>query len=204
LTQATKSSRLDLEATRPSATTGLLELASLGLDVGFLVLVGTHAKVPDGLTGVLGATEEECVAASGGTEGQLVESDGLTTSRDDAGAGGVGEPKGGNGHLGDLEQTVVIGDSANDNDGLAFLALGDLALDAGDGDRGSVDAGHEQPAEDDLVEGRVGSAGQEAVQLYQELEVDIVALGRLAVGAAYVVAVEIDTYPEWKKPWSAF
>jgi hypothetical protein len=44
--------------------------------------------------------------------------------------------------------------------------------------------------------------GQEAVELYQELEVHIVALGRLAVSRADVVAVEIDTYR--RKPSSAF
>lgn len=36
--------------------------------------------------------------------------------------------------------------------------------------------------------------GQEAVELHQELEVDIVALGGLAVRALDVVAVEIDTW----------
>ncbi len=34
---------------------------------------------------------------------------------------------------------------------------------------------------------------EEAVQLHQELEVDILALGRLAVGALDVMAVQIDT-----------
>lgn len=37
---------------------------------------------------------------------------------------------------------------------------------------------------------------KEAVELYQELQVDIVALGRLAVRRLDVVAVEIDTYGE--------
>lgn len=36
--------------------------------------------------------------------------------------------------------------------------------------------------------------GQEAVELHQELEVDIVTLGGSAVSALDVVAVEIDTY----------
>lgn len=39
---------------------------------------------------------------------------------------------------------------------------------------------------------------QEAIELYQELEIDIVTLGRLTVSRANVVAVEIDTYR--KKP----
>lgn len=40
--------------------------------------------------------------------------------------------------------------------------------------------------------------GQEAVELHQELKVNIVALGRLAVSAAHVVAVEINTYSSGK------
>lgn len=44
---------------------------------------------------------------------------------------------------------------------------------------------------------------KEAVELHQELEVHIVALGRLAVRALDVVAVEINTYSE-RKAWSAF
>jgi len=38
--------------------------------------------------------------------------------------------------------------------------------------------------------------GQEAVQLHQQLKVDIVTLRRLAVRAANVMSVEIDTYSE--------
>lgn len=40
--------------------------------------------------------------------------------------------------------------------------------------------------------------GQEAVELHQELKVNIVALGRLAVSVAHVVAVEINTYSSGK------
>lgn len=39
-----------------------------------------------------------------------------------------------------------------------------------------------------------GLTGEEAVKLHKELEVDIVALGRLAVRRAHVVAVEINSY----------
>lgn len=35
--------------------------------------------------------------------------------------------------------------------------------------------------------------GKEAVELHQELEVDIVALGSLAMGVPDVMAIEIDT-----------
>lgn len=49
---------LYLETTRPAATTGLLELAALGSDIRLLVLVGTEAEMLEGLTSVLGATEQ--------------------------------------------------------------------------------------------------------------------------------------------------
>jgi uncharacterized protein (DUF2345 family) len=38
-----------------------------------------------------------------------------------------------------------------------------------------------------------GLTGQEAVQLHEQLEIDIIARGRLAVRAANVMSVEIDT-----------
>jgi len=154
--------------------------------------VGTEAEVLDGLTGVLGATEQQGVAASRGTESELVEGDGLAAAGLDAGTGGGGEAQSRDGHLGDLEKAVVIGDGTDNNNDLLLLAL-ELASDAGDRDRGAVDARHEQAAEDDLVEVRVGTAGQEAVQLDQELQVDVVALGRCAVRVTHMVAVEIDT-----------
>ena len=36
--------------------------------------------------------------------------------------------------------------------------------------------------------------GQEAVQLHEQLNVDIVALGRLAVRAPNMMSIQIDTY----------
>lgn len=51
-----------------------------------------------------------------------------------------------------------------------------------------------------LLQARMGSiglrkilTGQEAVELHQELEVDIVALGSLAVGVPHVVVLKVDT-----------
>lgn len=165
-------SRLHLEAARLSATTGALELAALGANVGLGVLVGTHAEVLDALTGVLGATEEDGVAASGGTERELVKGEALTAGRKDASAGGLGEAEGGDRELGELEETVVVGDGTNNNDGLGSLALlGDATTvlreidDARDRDRWAVDLGHEQATEDRLVEAGLRAASQEAVKL---------------------------------------
>lgn len=154
--------------------------------------VGTEAEVLHGLTGVLGSTEDQSVGTSGGTEGQLVEGDGLTTGSNDASTGGSGEAEGSDGELGEGEHAVVVGDGADNDDG-ALLVLGGVANNAGKRNRGTVNLGHKQAAEDDLVEVGVGATSQEAVKLHQELEVDIVALGSTAVSALHVVAVEIDT-----------
>ena len=62
------------------------------------------------------------------------------------------------------EQTGVVGDGANDDDGLGrrgnllARAAGGEHGEAGEGERGPVGAGHEEPAEDDFVEVRVGFA----------------------------------------------
>ena len=36
--------------------------------------------------------------------------------------------------------------------------------------------------------------GKEAVKLHQDLQVHVLALGRLAMGAAHMVAIQVDTY----------
>jgi hypothetical protein len=43
--------------------------------------------------------------------------------------------------------------------------------------------------------GRVRTS-EESVQFHQELEIDVLALGRLAMGVAHMVALQVDTYPD--------
>lgn len=111
--RTTCSTRLDLETTRPSATTGTLELAALALDVRLLARVGTEAEVLESLTGVLGSTEEEGVGTSGGASGNLVDGEGLTTSLLNARASGGSEAESRNGELGELEHAVVVSDGTD-------------------------------------------------------------------------------------------
>lgn len=122
------------------------------------MLVGTEAEVLDGLTGVLGATEQQGVGTGGLLQGELVESLGSAASSQDTGTGSSGETQGSDVHLGNLEQTGVIGDGADNDDGLLLVAVLDVGVDAGERHGRSVHAGHEQTAQHDLVEGRVGTA----------------------------------------------
>lgn len=105
--------RLDLETTRPSASTGALELAALALDVGLLVGVGSETEMLEGLTGVLGATEEEGVGTGGEAGGNLINGEGLAAGLEDARAGRGGEAESRNGELGKLEETVVVSDGTD-------------------------------------------------------------------------------------------
>jgi len=116
VTQSPIRSSLDLETSGGSATTSSLELATLGLDVWFLVLVRTETEMLDCLSGVLWSTEEKSVASSWGTLSQLIQSQSLTTSCKDASTGGSGEAESSNAELWDGQETVVIGDGTdNDN-----------------------------------------------------------------------------------------
>ncbi|KAH0194800.1 ribosomal protein L18e, partial [Aureobasidium melanogenum] len=151
---------LHLETLRASATTGTLELATLALDedgLTCLVRVGTEAEVLDGLTGVLGATEEEGVGTGRGAHGQLIDGQGLTTSGDNAGAGSVGVAEGGNRELGELKETVVVSDGADQDDGLALVSLAGVLVGSSGNDLGerhgrAVDLAHHQATEDSGVE----------------------------------------------------
>lgn len=165
----------------------------------YLVRVGTKAKVLDGLTGVLGTPEEDHTGASRGTQGQLVKGEALAAGLLDPGTSSGGEAQSADAQLGDLIEAVVVGHGAHDGADLALVCLARVLV-GSDGhnlaqaDRGLVDLAGHQTAEDRLVEAGVGSAGEELVQLDEEGEVWVVALGGLAVSASHVVFIEIDTH----------
>lgn len=121
--------------------------------------MGTEAEVLDGLTGVLGTTEEEGVASGRSTESKLVQSQSLTAGSQDASAGSGSEAKSSHGALGELEKTVVVGDGSNNDNGLVvgLGLLGSVGGNAGQRHGGSVDLGEEQTTQDDLVERGIGT-----------------------------------------------
>lgn len=121
------------------------------------MLVGAHAEVADTLTGVLGTAQQQGVGASGLLKGQLVEGLDGAAGGEDASAGGGGETQSSDIHLGDLKQADVIGDGADNDDGLLLVAVLEVGGDARQRDGRAVDAGHKQAAQDNLVEAGVGT-----------------------------------------------
>lgn len=130
---------LDLETTRPSASTGTLELATLALDVGLLVLVGTHAEVLDGLTGVLGTTEEDGVGTGREAGSDLVDGEDFATGLLDTGTSRSGDAEGSNGELGELQQAVVVGDCADNDNGLVLVRVIGVLVGSSSNDLGQAD-----------------------------------------------------------------
>lgn len=166
---------LDLEGSRLSAATGTLELATLGLDSWSLMLVGTEAEVSDGLSRLSGTSEDDSVLTLWSTTSKLVQSDSLTTGLENTGLSRLGESQSSDGSLWNLSDTVVVSDSANNNNGLVGSTLVlDSSSDTGDRDRRTVDFGQEQGSENHFVEASVGTTSEESVELDQELQVDVV------------------------------
>ena len=122
------------------------------------MLVWAKAEMLDCLTGVLGTSEEQGVASSGSTESQLVQSQDLSSGSKNTGTSSGGESEGSNAELGDGQEAVVVCDGSNDHNSALVIIAVSVRNNSGDGDGGSVDAGHEESAEDDLVEGGLGSA----------------------------------------------
>lgn len=131
--------------------------------------VRTETEVLIDLSGVLGSSEKDGVAALGCSEGELVEGEALAAGSLDALAGGAGEAESGDAQLLlQVDQTDIVGDGADDDDGVlgrVGLAVGNLTADPRNADGSSVGAALVQSAEDGLVEFAVGSSSEEAVEL---------------------------------------
>lgn len=151
-------SSLDLESSRVSSTSSSLELSTLGNNLRSLTLVRTETKVSNGLSGVSWTSDKDGVLTLRSSQSQLVQGDSLTTSLQDSSLGTSSESQSGDSGLWGLQQSEVVGNGTNDNDGLlsSTLLLQNL-VDSGKGNWRSVDLGKEQRSQDDLVERRVST-----------------------------------------------
>lgn len=130
-----------------ATTTSTLKLASLGADIRTGVRVGHTRSLTEVLEGSAGSTstlEQQGVLAGGCTQGQLIESQNLSASLQDALASCLGDMEGAQRHLGNGQQTVIIGNGANNNHGRLWLIGGlEEASDALQRHWGPVDTAHE-------------------------------------------------------------
>lgn len=187
---------LDLESSGGAASTTSLVLATslrLGTDVRNGVLTMDSTEVLEDGTSTAGTLQQNSLATSGALEGKLIEGDNLTAGLLDTGAGSLSNVEGSDGNLGAGEDAVIISDGSDDDeDGLGGLSLS-MRSELLEGDGRSVGAGHNQAAEDDLVEVSLGTASQELVQLNQEAEIRVLRNGVDTAVNLLVLVSKIDT-----------
>lgn len=158
--------------------------------------MGAETEVTVSFTSMLLTTQEDGVASSGSTESKLIKSQNFTTSLQDASTSRLGKTKGGNGKLGDSQQTLIISNGSDDN---GSFTLERSALTASKSsnlrnrDRRAVGLGLKKTLQNCLVETRIRTTGQESVQFYQKLQVHILG-GRLAaLRLSDVVSLDVNT-----------
>ena len=157
------------------------------------MLVRAHAKVLHRLSCILGPAQEQRALAGRRPLGQLVKGERLAARLDNARARPAGVLEGGAGELGQLQQAHVVRDGADHDDGGVRVAPA-LVDDLAEGDGGPVDPALVEALEHLSVEWRVCAAGEEAVQLHQQGQVDIGAGGRLPLPRLLVVFVQVDSH----------
>merc|ERR1719350_2557753 len=180
----------------PSAS-GLLDLAALasGEGLGVRVRGASSSEVLNSLTSLPGALEKQSVLASRSSESQLIKSDNLASSLQNPLTGLLGDAESAKSHLGNLEDPQVVGDGSDDDGDLVSVAsLLHVPDQPSDGEGRAVDLAHEEPPQDDLVELGLGPPGQEPVELDEEPQVDILALGFSSANLAVILMVDINTH----------
>jgi len=163
--------------------------------VGFFVFVRAHAKVLGSFPGGPPSSEKDGIATGGGSQSQLVQSNGFATSGDDPFLGTPGESQSSDCHLGDRGETNIVGDGANLNDNFTLkIGVGGGFLgDAREGKRWAVSLGEEKATEDGLVERRISSPSQEPIELHQEKQVGVFALRGGSLALLDVMLLDVNT-----------
>jgi len=142
---------------------------------------------------ILRSPQQNRVLAQRRTERQVVKGEALAASIHDPGPRRLSEPERSHLHRRHLVDPLVVGHGAHDHSNLVLLALHELD-EAAERERRLVGLAHEETLQDHGVEVALGPANQEAVQLDEELEVDIVGLGSGALGLLIPAAGdEVDT-----------
>lgn len=118
----------------------------------------TETEVSDSLSRVSWTSDEDGVLTLWSSQGQLVQGNSLTTSLDDSSLSTGSESQSGDSGLWGLQQSDVISDGTDNNDGLlsSTLLLQDI-VNSRDRDWWSVNLRQEQRSQDDLVKWSVST-----------------------------------------------
>jgi len=137
------------------------------------------------LSCVLWSSEEDGVASFWCSKSEFVQRQAFSTGSLDSLLCSLCESEGSDRQfLLEVDQSCIVGDGSNDNDGLlgrVGFAVCHLSRDARYGYGWSVGSALKKSLQDDLVEAAVGSSSKEAVELDEEEKVGILRLWRTSV-----------------------
>lgn len=153
------------------------------------------AEMPVHLSALARTGEQDSAAALGGVQGQLVESEDLAPGPEDAAAGPAGYAQCTYLQFGHLLNPHVVRYGPHNHGRFVFPARKlHLPDHPGKGQRRPVGATHKQPLQHNLVECGIGSSGQKPIQLDQQPQVDILALGLLAPNLSVLVVADVNSH----------
>ena len=158
--------QLNLVTHARTATTSSLELATRRTHVGARLASRRtrSSEVSHGLASTAVALQQHRVGSGGSTQSQLVQSDALASSLQNASTSGLSEAESAHLQGGHLDHANIVSDGSNDHGDLVLLSLHVLHQSAQTHGR-AVDAAHVEALQDHLGESSIGAASQEAVQL---------------------------------------
>ncbi len=133
---------------------------------------GGVSEVGKSLAG-LGSTKKNSICSGGGSQGELIESNALSSSSDDALTGSLGESKSAYGKLGYIKHTYIIGNLGNDDGNLVLLVL-HVTSKTVKSHRWGVGLGHMKTLDDGGAEGGVSTTSEELVKFDKK---DVVRVG---------------------------
>lgn len=164
--------------------------------IRLLVFMWTHAEMFNSLSRILLSPQQKGIMSLGSSQSQLIQSDDFTTTLLNSRTCCLGDFQSSNAQLWNFQHSHIIGNRADDYDRLSFILfrVRHLTVDEADRDGRTVNTGLKKTFEDDLVEFRVGAAGKETVQLYEEEQVDVLGRRGFAMALSDVVAFDkVDT-----------
>lgn len=125
----------------------------------------------------------------------MIKSENFATGFQDASSGRRSHTQCANRELGHFVEPLIVDNGADDDDNaLVVCHFGHVLGDGAQRQWGSVDAGHEQSFQHDLVEMGTSTPGQVTVQLDQEQQIHVFGLGRSPLGLVPASMIDVDTH----------
>ena len=158
--------QLDLVTHARTATTSSLELATVRTHVGTCLASRStrSSEVLHSIASTAMTLQQHSISTSRSTQSELVQSDALTSSLQNASTSGLGEAESTNLQGRHFGHTNIVGNGSNDHGDLVLPSLHVLDQSAQTHGR-AVDTAHVKTLQNHLGELSVGTTSKEAVQL---------------------------------------